>query len=285
MSTKTVQSIATATQLGPVIIRVADAARSLDFYQTVLGFKRLDDRNGVPALGAGSSSVVILKEVPRALPARRASGLYHFAVLVPSRAALGQALRRLAEAQIGIGEADHLVSEALYLSDPDGNGIEIYRDRPRSEWKWSNGTVQMATEPLDLEDLLREGDIDTSPAKVFPEGTRIGHVHLQVSDVEEAVRFYHGILGFDITATWQGAAFLSAGGYHHHLGLNSWASRGAPPAPEGSTGLESFGIQVPDAAELARIEKSLHEAGVAASMDAGVLRSRDPWNIGLEIQA
>ena len=285
MSTKTVQSIATATKLGSVTIRVADAARSLGFYQTVLGFKRLDDRNGTPALGAGSSPVVVLKEVPGALPARRASGLYHFAVLVPSRAALGQALRRLAEAQIGIGEADHLVSEALYLSDPDGNGIEIYRDRPRSEWKWSNGTVQMATEPLDLEDLLREGDIDKSPAKVFPEGTRIGHVHLQVADVEEAVRFYHEILGFDITATWQGAAFLSAGGYHHHLGLNSWASRGAPPAPERSTGLESFVIQVPDAAELARIEKSLHDAGVAASMDDGVLRARDPWNIGLEIQA
>jgi catechol 2,3-dioxygenase len=276
-------SLHPATNLGPVALRVADAARSLAFYEGVLGFRRGPDEGGRPALGAGGSAVVILEEVPGARPARRASGLYHVAVLVPSRPALGKALRRLAEAGIGIGQADHLVSEALYLSDPDGNGIEIYRDRPRSEWKWDNGVVRMATDPLDLDAILAEGDRDGSDARAFPEGTRIGHVHLQVADVPEAVRFYHELIGFDITATWGGAAFLSAGGYHHHLGLNSWASRGAPPAPAGSTGLESFTLRVADASDQARIQASLREAGIATRRVGAALLTRDPWNVGLEI--
>jgi catechol 2,3-dioxygenase len=276
-------SLHPATSLGPVTIRVADAARSLAFYEGVLGFRRGPDEAGMPALGAGGPAVVILKEVRGARPAARASGLYHFAVLVPNRPALGKALRRLAEAGIGIGQADHLVSEALYLSDPDGNSIEIYRDRPRSEWKWDNGVVRMATDPLDMEAILAEGDRDGSDARAFPEGTRIGHVHLQVADVAEAVRFYHELIGFDITATWGGAAFLSAGGYHHHLGLNSWASRGAPPAPAGSTGLEAFSLRVAGASEQERIRSSLETAGIPARREGGILSARDPWNVGLEI--
>ena len=176
------------------------------------------------------------------------------------------------------------MSEALYLSDPDRNGIEIYRDRPRSEWKWNKGVVEMATDPLDLDGLLREGDADTNASPGLPAGTRLGHVHLQVSDVEQAVRFYHEVLGFDITAAWHGAAFLSAGGYHHHLGLNSWSSRGAPPAGPDSPGLESFVIQVPHAQEQARLEARLRDAGVTTSSAGGVLRARDPWNIEVEIR-
>jgi catechol 2,3-dioxygenase len=277
-------SLHPATELGPVAIRVADAARSAAFYEGVLGFRRVPGADGRLALGAGSAPLVELYQVPGARPARRASGLYHFAVLLPGRPALGKALQRLAEAGIGIGEADHLVSEALYLSDPDGNGIELYRDRPRSEWTWRNGVVQMATEPLDLESLMREGAQDASDGRHLPEGTRIGHVHLQVADVPEAVRFYHGLLGFDVTAQWNGAAFLSAGGYHHHLGLNSWASRGAPPAPNGSTGLESFTIRVPDAAEQSRIRERLQAAGIKADTDGGTVLARDPWNEGLRIE-
>ncbi len=284
LSTPVQLSLHPSTRLGPVTIRVSDAARSAAFYESVLGFRRGPDHDGQTALGAGGSPLVILKEVMGAKPAPRASGLYHFAILVPDRPALGKALRRLAEARIGIGQADHLVSEALYLSDPDGNGIEVYRDRPRSEWSWSNGFVQMATEPLDLEDLLREGDQDPSEGALLPEGTRIGHVHLQVADVSEAVRFYHGVLGFDLTAQWSGAAFLSAGGYHHHLGLNSWASRGAPAAPAGSTGLESFSIRIPDAAEAGRIEAALRSAGISTRTEGSILRARDPWNVGLEIE-
>jgi catechol 2,3-dioxygenase len=258
---------------------VADIDRSVRFYQEILGFRPGQDANGLVPLGAGGPPVVLLKHVPGARAILRSSGLYHFAILVPSRPALGQALRRLAEAEIRIGQSDHLVSEALYLSDPDGNGIEIYRDRPRTEWKWSNGSVQMATEPLDLEGLLREGDRAPAAARQFPEGTRIGHVHLQVADVEQAVAIYHGAVGFDITASLGGAAFLSAGGYHHHLGLNSWASRGAPAAPEGSIGLESFVIQVPDAQTQDAMAQRFTYSGLGARMEDGVLRVRDPWNV------
>jgi len=171
------------------------------------------------------------------------------------------------------------VSEALYLSDPDGNGIEIYRDRPRSEWKWSDGSVRMATEPLDLESLLREGPTGEGDAAGVPAGARIGHVHLQVGDVPLAVRFYHELIGFDVTATWGGAAFLSAGGYHHRLGLNSWASRGAAPSDEGSAGLDSFEIRVPRAAEADSIEASLRAADVPTRREAGAPPGADqtPW--------
>ncbi len=281
------QSIHPGTLIGPVTIRVADASRSLRFYQEALGFRPVGHVAGLPALGApgmrDGAPVVVLKEVPGARPARHASGLYHFAVLLPGRPALARALRRLARAQVSIGQADHLVSEALYLSDPDGNGIEIYRDRPRDQWGWDDGRVRMATDPLDLEDLLREAESEPDSPDALPPGTRIGHVHLQVSDVQEAVQFYHGILGFDIVAAWQGAAFLSAGGYHHHIGLNSWGSRGAPPAPPGATGLESFVIKVPDTEEQSRLAERLREAGVPVEETDGVLRARDPWNVGLEV--
>jgi len=274
-----------ATELGPVTLRVADAGGAASFYQEVIGLQRVPDVDGLPALGApGGSPLVILREVPGARPAPRAAGLFHVAVLVPTRADLGKALRRLAEAGVGIGQADHLVSEALYLSDPDGNGIEIYRDRPRSEWKWTNGAVEMATEPLDLESILREGDEAGGESARMPAGTRIGHVHLQAGSVAEAVRFYHELIGFDVTASWSGAAFLSAGGYHHHLGLNSWASRGAAPAPAGSTGIDSFEIRVPRAEDVDRIAHSLGAAGVSFERDAGDLRAGDPMNVEVRVR-
>ena len=278
------QAIDQGTTLGLLTLRVADAARSTRFYKEVLGFQETGQVQGMPLLGAARAPILLLKETPGAVPGRRFSGLYHFAVLVPTRAALGRSLRRLAEARVQIGQADHLVSEALYLSDPDDNGIEIYRDRPRSEWKWSKGMVEMATDPLDLDDLLREEDAAADQSPGLPAGTRIGHVHLQVSDVEQAVRFYHEVLGFDVTAAWHGAAFLSAGGYHHHLGLNSWSSRGAPPAPPDSPGLESFVIQVPRAEEQARLEAKLREAGIPSTSEGGVLHARDPWNIEVRIE-
>ena len=263
-------------------LRVADTGRSVRFYREVLGFQEVPGPDGLAALGAGGAPVLLLRRVPGAHALRRFSGLFHFAVLVPTRGALGQALRRLAGAEIGIGQADHLVSEALYLADPDGNGIEIYRDRPRSEWRWSNGAVEMATEPLDLEGLLQEGDRDPAPPGVLPAGTKIGHVHLQVADVEQAVSFYHGAVGFDVTARWQGAAFLSAGGYHHHLGLNSWASRGAPAAPEGSTGIQSLVVRIPGSEDLAGLARRLEEAGAPVHRDDGTVRARDPWNVEIQ---
>jgi len=271
-----------ATMLGPVTLRVADLERSARFYKKVIGLSLTRQVEGNLALGVGSETPLIhLKETPGARHVPRSSGLYHFAVLLPTRADLGGALKRLIDADIRIGQSDHLVSEALYLSDPDGNGIEIYRDRPRAEWTWRNGMIEMAVDPLDLDGVLKEA----APGGYggAPVGTTIGHVHLQVSDVQKAVQFYHGIIGFDITASFQGAAFLSAGGYHHHLGLNSWNSRGAAPAPPDSAGLESFIIRVPSNDELERIAERFREAGVPCVSESGRLAVRDPWNIGVEI--
>jgi catechol 2,3-dioxygenase len=281
--TTEVPSIHSSTTLGPITLRVADLERSIKFYEGAMGLTRMDGDGGSVPLGVeNEQSLIFLKETPGARHVPHASGLYHFAILVPTRADLGSVLQRLMEHDIRIGQADHLVSEALYLSDPDGNGIEIYRDRPRSEWTWRGGTVEMAVDPLDLDSLL--GEAKKGVRAPIPAGTRIGHIHLQVSDVQRAVEFYHGILGFDLTASFQGAAFLSAGGYHHHIGLNSWSSRGAPPAPADATGLESFTILAPSKDEQERIEGRLKASEVPFSSSVhGGLFVRDPWNMGIEI--
>jgi catechol 2,3-dioxygenase len=278
-------SIDPGTHIGPVTLRVGDLDRSLAFYEGVLGMQRLGSAGVVTLLGT-ADRVPLLRLLPvvgaRPMP-RSASGLYHFAILVPTRPDLGRALRRLAEAGVEIGQADHLVSEALYLSDPDQNGIEIYRDRPRDQWRWANGRVQMAVDPLNLREILAEGDRDPRPPAGLPAGTTMGHLHLQVSDTGQAASFYSGILGFDITAQMPGAVFASAGGYHHHLGLNSWSSRGGAPAPANSAGIESYVIQVPSAAERDRLGAQLSAAGQSISQAAGVLSVRDPWNVEIQI--
>jgi catechol 2,3-dioxygenase len=289
------------TRLGPIVLRVRDVQQSLTFYQDILGFHLMgggaDFGTGRPAVAAGHAvlaaadgePLVTLRQTPGAAPVPHASGLYHFAVLLPTRAALGRVLQRLMDSGIRFGQSDHLVSEALYLSDPDGNGIEIYRDRPRADWTWHGGRVEMTVAPLDLPGVLEEakraGRAAAGTDGEMPGGTRIGHIHLQVSDVEKAVKFYHDILGFDITASYQGAAFLSAGGYHHHLGLNSWNSRGAPAAPAGSAGLETFTILSPSTDERDKIGRRLAEAGVATAREGENLLARDPWNIGIELAA
>ena len=175
---------------------------------------------------------------------RRSSGLFHFAILVPSRAALGRSLRRLAEKRWPIsGAADHLVSEALYLDDPDGLGIEIYRDRPTDAWRVASGELAMATDPLDLQAIHDEPGAET-PWRGLESGTVMGHVHLHVPHLDTAEAFYCGRIGFEpIVRRYPGALFVSAGGYHHHLGLNTWAGVGAPPPPENAVGLRSFTIE------------------------------------------
>jgi catechol 2,3-dioxygenase len=279
------EAIHPETRLESVTLRVASLERSAGLYRDILGLEILKSGGGGLVLGSGEALPLLrLKETPGARPMpRNASGLYHFAVLLPSRADLGRVLRRLIEAKIPFGQADHLVSEALYLSDPDGNGIEIYRDRPRSEWKWDGGVVRMAVDPLDLEELLAEGERDRLPSSGIPRETRIGHIHLQISSIEEGSAFYHKTLGFDVTSRLQGALFLSAGGYHHHIGLNTWASRGAPPAPSGSAGLESFTILVPHEEEQARLARRLAGAGIPTTRNDGRLTARDPWEMGIEI--
>lgn len=263
-------SIDPQTRLGPVHLRVADLGRSKAFYERALGLSAAE-RKGLVELNAGGEALVVLHELPGAPPQpRRSAGLYHFAILVPSRKALGNALLRFAESGNRLqGASDHLVSEALYLADPDGNGIEIYRDRPREQWTYTGQEIDMATNPLDLQALLDEADPSAPPMEA---GTVIGHIHLHVSDLEGASRFYHGVLGFDVMLHFgPSALFLSAGGYHHHLGLNTWAGVGAPPAPKSSAGLEHFTVVVPGLEDLDLLAE---RAGAAA--EGGVLQLRDP---------
>ncbi|HKP54605.1 MAG TPA: VOC family protein [Chloroflexia bacterium] len=277
-------SIHPDTQLGIVALTVKDLARSRDFYQDVLGFEVLQEGKGEAMLGAGGAPLLSLHEEPDAGPAPTnvtgLTGLYHFAILVPTRADLARSLLHLVESGYPLGGAsDHLVSEALYLSDPDNNGIEIYRDRPRDQWPSKNGQLQMASDPLDLRALIAEAQADTRPWEGLAAGTRLGHMHLQVADIPQARDFYHGALGFDVIFDLErmGALFVSAGGYHHHLGLNTWHSRGGRPAPEGSAGLRYFTVHLPDEEALAQVLARLDAAGVPYQQESGGVVVDDPW--------
>ena len=206
------------------------------------------------------------------------TGLFHLAILVPDRAELARSLQRLARAGWRLtGASDHLVSEALYLRDPEGNGIEIYRDRPREEWRRDGDELAMATLPLDLESVLGELEEDGPPANGMPAGTTMGHVHLQVADIPPVEAFYNGALGLDVMVrSYPGALFLAAGGYHHHLGLNTWQSQGAPAPPEGALGLDHYELVLPSAAERDSAADRLADAGASPErLDEGVLAT-DP---------
>jgi catechol 2,3-dioxygenase len=232
--------------IGQVSLTVKDLDRSLQFYRDVLGFHEVKREGRTSWLGpAGGRVLIELNEMTDAIAKpRRAAGLFHFAILVPSRAALGRSLRRLADARWPItGASDHLVSEALYLDDPDGLGIEIYRDRPKTEWRRANGELAMATDPLDLQGVHDEPGAE-SPWHGLESGTVMGHVHLHVPHLDAAEAFYCGQVGFEpIVRRYPGALFVAAGGYHHHLGLNVWAGIGAPPPPGNAVGLRSFTVE------------------------------------------
>jgi catechol 2,3-dioxygenase len=282
-------SIHPNTTVGPVDLAVADLSRAEQFYCEVLGFKRLGRADGTLTLAAdGVTPLLILHERPGARPKpRRATGLYHFAILVPTRLHLARSLRRLAKTQWPLsGASDHLVSEALYLDDPDGNGIEIYRDRTRAEWPRSGGRIQMATDPLDFDGVLAELEHDDQPWDGLAPATTIGHVHLHVADLRAAEAFYHGVLGFDIITHYGGSAlFVSAGGYHHHLGLNTWAGVGAPPPPPDAAGLRYFAVVLPDAAALEQVAARTRAAGIAAEQTDNGLLLRDPSQNGVVLAA
>lgn len=270
-----------ATTLGPAHLRVRDLDRSVRFYTEVLGFTQAAREGDSATLTTGGADAWLRLTAQPDAASRppRATGLYHVAILVPSRQALARSLRQLAERDYPLtGVADHLVSEALYLDDPDGNGLEIYRDRPREDWPRVNGQIQMATDPLDLRALLREGLDDERPWTGLDPATRVGHMHLRVSNLDEAVSFYQDVLGFDLITRFGGsAAFLSAGGYHHHIGMNTWESRGGSPPPANAVGLRDFEIVVPSAAELARVAERLGAAGVAFETGAdGAIETHDP---------
>jgi catechol 2,3-dioxygenase len=275
-----------ATRLGRVRLQVADLERSLGYYRRVLGFRVLERTGAHAALASqGEDTPLIeLHERPGAapVPPRGRLGLYHYAVLLPDRAALGRIAAHLAEIGERTGASDHLVSEALYLHDPDGLGIEVYADRPRSEWRHQAGQLVMATEPLDLHGLV--GAAGGERWSGMPAGSTIGHVHLHVGDLARAEAFYHQALGLDkVVWSYPGALFLSAGGYHHHLGVNSWA-RGASPAGEDHARLLEWEIVVPTDEDARGALESLAAAGHPVEPAAAGGVARDPWGTALRIR-
>ena len=240
------------TAIGAVHLTIANLERSVTFYEGHLGFRTHRHSPGTASLGAGGGDLLVLHESASAQRVTRTTGLYHFAILVPSRLELAYSLRRLAERRTPMqGFSDHGVSEALYLADPDGNGIEVYRDRPRAEWPIADGRLRMVSEPLDVENLLSEAEQarerSTEPWTGLAPGTCIGHVHLHVSFLEDTAEFYGGVLGFTLTQRYgESALFFAAGDYHHHVGANVWAGVGAPRPPAGAIGLRHFEVRLPD---------------------------------------
>jgi catechol 2,3-dioxygenase len=272
------------TTVGTVSLTVADLATLVRYYQEVIGLRlrRQDDQRAV--LGTSEADILILYGKPDAVALGNRTGLYHFAILLPDRAGLAHWLKHFFELGYRLpGMADHLVSEALYLSDPEGNGIEIYRDRPREAWPMAGSRVRMTSDPLDLNNLLAE-----APATAWaglPAGTTLGHVHLKVNDLARNEEFYLKSLGFDLMqADYPGARFVSAGGYHHHLGMNTWHSAGAAPLPAGARGLRAYTIRLPNEAERARLLQHLQGQGYPLESGAGADPAvRDPAGNRVEL--
>jgi catechol 2,3-dioxygenase len=267
-----------ATRLGAVQLQVSDLGRSLDYYQRVLGLRVIDRDGARGDLGADGeeTALVILHERPGAkrVPRSGLIGLYHFAILLPDRPSLGRFIAHLGELGEYAGSADHAVSEAIYLTDPDGLGIEVYADRPRAEWHHHDRQLHMTTERLNIRSLL--GAADGTAWTAMPAGTTMGHVHLHVGDLDRAAAFYHAALGLDKTVwSYPGALFLSAGGYHHHLGNNTWSS--GPPASSDDARLLEWTIVLPSLADVDAAAASIEGAGFAAHPHGDTVAAPDPW--------
>jgi catechol 2,3-dioxygenase len=273
-------SIDPRTSVGPVRLTVSDVDRSRAFYERSIGLRSFERPDGTLAFGPDDAHPLVELRGDSSAPAlaHSAPGLFHLAILVPTRQDLALALARLAQTHWPLdGASDHLVSEALYLSDPDGNGIEIYRDRPREQWSRTAEGLRMATLPLDLDDVLGELAHADGLQEHAPAGTTIGHVHLQVSELADAERFYSDVLGFDVVVrSYPGALFVSAGGYHHHIGLNTWRSAGASPPPSGSVGLRSFEVLVPTQEEVERVLARVRSADLEIESSGDDPAVRDP---------
>ncbi len=258
-----------------VNVNVTNLKRSLDFYQKILGLKVLEQSPQKAVLTANGQTALVTLEQPDGVTPKqgRTTGLYHFALLLPERKDLAVFLRHLLETGYRFGAADHFVSEALYLDDPDGNGIEVYRDRPSSEWTWKDGKVVMATEQLDGTSILAESD---APFTGLPDKTIMGHIHLHVAHLAEAEKFYQEGLGFQIVSYYPQAVFMSTGGYHHHIAVNTWQGTGAPRRAASSVGLNWYTLVFPSEGARQQTIKQLQAAGAAVTETSSDYVTEDP---------
>ncbi|AXC50471.1 VOC family protein [Paracoccus suum] len=270
-------------RIGTVRLKVRDLDTVAAFYRKVLGLEATESGAARTLLGTGRTPLLELQSETALVPRDpRQAGLFHTAFLMPSRADLCRWVAHVVEAGVPLqGASDHIVSEALYLADPEGNGIEVYADRPFASWATPTGEVRLSTDPLDVRDLLASaaGTAWTG----FPERGCIGHVHLQVGETEAADRFYRDILGFDIATRYTGASFYGSGGYHHQLAGNVWNSRHAGKRPAGMAGLDAVGIVVRDGANLDAIAARAETAGLPVTQNPDGLTFRDPWGTKIRL--
>jgi len=261
--------------VGEVNIKVKNLDYSVTFYKQIIGLQLLEQSERKAVLTAdGNTPLLTLEEPVNVIPKQEhRSGLYHFAILLPSRTDLADFLRHLIQTGYPLGAADHYVSEALYLNDPDGNGIEVYRDRPSLEWSWKNGLVEMATEQLDAEGILSERN---SEWRGLPAGTVMGHIHLHVGDLEKAKDFYTKGIGFEVVSYYPQAVFLSSGRYHHHVAINTWQGAGAPVPLENSVGLNWYSLVFPNKAAREKVIKQLEQMGVPITKEGTYYVTSDP---------
>lgn len=280
------QSIAAKTGVGAVEIGVTDADRARRFYRDYVGLMELPSEGAPIRMGVPGRELVVLHPDAERRVVPRTSGLYHLAILVPDRRELARVIARLANLRWDQYPTDHVMTKANYLWDPDGNGIEIYTESPEDgtmgmvngtfgAWD-KDGRPRSGRDPIDLEELFSHlGDADRLDAQM-PDSTKMGHVHLHVADVDEALRFYHDLVGFDVMGHVRGMGFVSAGGYHHHLGLNEWAGRGAPPAPPGSAGLRRYTVELPTQRDLDDVINRLEHGDVAVVEEGDGFAAVDP---------
>jgi len=277
-------TLSSDTHIGRVRLRVGDLERSLAFYRGVLGIQVTQEEGSTVTL----ADLIVLDEHPGITrrPLRPVTtGLYHVALLVPNRRELGRSLLGLRQARYPLrGMSDHAVSESLYLDDPDGNGLEIYADRPRSAWPVRDGVVQMTVDPMDVEAVIAAGKVRPEPWTGLPPETVVGHVHFTVSDLEPAVAFYRGVIGFDVMMSIPALVAVSAGGYHHHLNLNTWAGERAPRDSDSVAGLSGWELRVPDGSARKALIERVAATGASSSSSNGV-GATDPDAVKVTITA
>lgn len=278
---------APAVYTGAVYLNVLDLNAMKDFYTGTIGFRVLSEMDHRIELTADGKTPLLVLESRVGLHPKRPnrSGLYHFAILLPSREDLGAAALHFIRQGVRMGASDHYVSEALYLNDPEGNGIEVYRDRPADDWNWNGGLVDMATVALDMDGVVRSAQEAGRTWNGLPSETVMGHVHLHVSDLEETERFYRDGLGFEVVASYPGALFMSTACYHHHLGLNVWNGEGIQAQEKDSAGLKAYTLVFPDTEAIRKAVEQLCAIGAEVSEEEGQIVAADPSGIRLILQA